>query len=299
MIEPPSHTPVLLDAVVELLRPAQASRMLDCTVGLGGHSGALLAAAGPDAQLIAIDCDAQNLRLAKQRLSAETVGPAVRYFHANFSQITDVLAAAECLTVDALLADIGVASTHLDDPARGMSFQTDGPLDMRMDVSAGRTAADVVNQTDEASLADVLYHNAEERMSRRIAREIVAARRVEPIRTTLALAEIVSKALGGRRGRKIHPATRTFQALRIEVNNELGGLDALLAALPDVLSPGGRAAIISFHSLEDRRVKRAFVAMKSAGLCRIITAKPRVAADTELRTNPRSRSAKLRCVERQ
>lgn len=297
----PPHTPVMLDEVVELLRPASARTIVDCTVGLGGHAEALLGRAPAEAVLIGIDRDATNLRRAKDRLDAMS-GPThsrARMFHADFARLREVLDAAEVEGVDALLADLGVASTHLDDPARGFSFASDGPLDMRMDGASDRpTAADVVNTLPERQLADLLYRNADERRSRRIARAIATAREEGRITRTGQLADIVVRAVGGRRGAKTHPATKTFQALRIAVNDELGELDALLAMLPDVLAPGGRAAIISFHSLEDRRVKMAFSSMKTAELARIITPKPMAPDDEELQSNPRSRSAKLRCVER-
>jgi len=299
MSEASAHKPVLLSAVVELLRPGEAEWIVDCTVGLGGHAEALLAAGGGG--LIALDRDAGNLRAAKRRLSggAPASGPPRRFFHGSFAHLREVLDQAGVTAVDALVADLGVASNQLADPRRGLSFLLPGPLDMRLDVEAdGPTAADLVHGLSERELADLLYRNGQERRSRQIARAIVAARRRGPIAGTVALAEIVSAAVGGRRGAKIHPATRTFQALRIAVNDELGALDALLAALPAVLSPGGRAAIISFHSLEDRRVKMAFTHMKSSNLGRIVTTKPIVPDDEEMEANPRSRSAKLRCVQR-
>ena len=290
----------MLDAVVRLLQPAEARWIVDCTVGLGGHAEALLAAA-PQARVIAIDADAENLRRVKQALSPRQQGCAgrVRCFHCNFSQIRHVLQEAGVDRADAVLADLGVASSQLDDPRRGLSFQTDGPLDMRLDPdSDGPTAAKVIEELSESRLADLLYHNADERRSRRIARAIVTARRRERITRTGQLTEIVTRAVGGWRGAKIHPATRTFQALRIAVNREFESLEALLAALPDVLADGGRAAIISFHSQEDRRVKHAFSAMKSGGLGKIITPKPLTPDDEEIQVNPRSRSAKLRCFQR-
>jgi 16S rRNA (cytosine1402-N4)-methyltransferase len=292
---------VLLAAVVELLRPSDARWMVDCTAGLGGHAEALLAEAPAGACLIAIDRDAGNLRRLKERLARPQEGATerLRCFQCNFARIRQVLSQAGADRVDVLLADLGVSSSQLDDPGRGFSFLLDGPLDMRFDADgAGLTAAELVNRLGERELADLLYRNSDERHSRRIARAIVSARRQQPIERTGRLAEIVARAVGGRRGGRIHPATRTFQALRIAVNEELESLDQLLAALPDVLAPGGRAAVISFHSQEDRRVKRAFSAMKSAGSARIITPKPRVADDEEIEVNPRSRSAKLRCLQR-
>lgn len=299
MSDSPAHTPVMLRAVVELLRPERAPRIADCTVGLGGHAEALLERQAPDGTYLAIDLDAENLRRARRRLKRFDDGRRVRWFHADYADLPEVLAAAGVERLEGLLADLGVASTQFDEAQRGFSFAADAPLDMRLNVEgSGPTAAELVNRLDERALADLLYHNADEHRSRRIARAIVEARRRKPIERTVELAEIVQRALGGRRGARIHPATRTFQALRIAVNRELESLDRLLSALPEVLTSGGRAAIISFHSQEDRRVKHAFSAMESAGTGRIITPKPVVADDEEVRANPRSRSAKLRCVER-
>ena len=301
MSEAHSHRPVLLATAVELLRPGDARWMVDCTAGLGGHTEALLAAAPREACLIAIDQDAGSLRRLKRHLARFDAGAPqrLRCFQCNFARIRQVLSQAGADGVDVLLADLGVSSSQLDDPGRGFSFLLDGPLDMRFDADGGGpTAAELVNRLGERELADLLYRNADERHSRRIARAIVSARRRRRIERTSRLAEIVTRAVGGRRGGRIHPATRAFQALRIAVNEELESLDQLLAALPDVLAPGGRAAVISFHSQEDRRVKRAFSAMKSAGLARIITPKPWVADDEEIKVNPRSRSAKLRCLQR-
>jgi len=301
MPAPPAHNPVMLREVAALLRPARARWIVDCTAGLGGHSEVLLTAAPPGATLIAIDQDTENLRHARHRIEpmAQSQDKHLRCFACNFARLNEVLAETQAPPVDALLADLGAASTQLDDAGRGFSFQLDGPLDMRMDRQGDEpTAADLVNGLGERELADLLYANADERKSRRIAAAIVRARKAGRISRTRQLAEIVSDALGGRRGRRIHPATRTFQALRIAVNRELESLDSLLATLPDVLAPSGRAAVISFHSQEDRRVKRAFAAMKSAGAGRIVTPKPTMADDEEIQANPRSRSAKLRCVER-
>ena len=299
MSELPSHTPVMLRAVVELLRPARARCLLDCTVGLGGHAEALLSLAPATMSYIAIDRDAENLRRARERLRPFDAGGRVRFFQANFSQVRDVLEAANVQTVDGVLADLGFASTQVDDPSRGLSFAADGPLDMRMDREEGeQTAEDLVNTLGEEELANLIFQYGEERHSRRIARAIVAARKIKRIQRTLELAEIVSRALGGRHGQKIHPATRTFQDLRIAVNDELRSLEELLSRVPDFLASGGRAVIISFHSLEDRRVKNAFSAMESVGKGKIITPKPLVADDEEVQINSRSRSAKLRCIER-
>jgi 16S rRNA (cytosine1402-N4)-methyltransferase len=294
-----AHEPVLREAVLELLRPAACRCMLDCTVGFGGHAEALLSVAPEDACLVGIDLDEGNLRRARDRLSR--FSSRVRLFQASFDQAAEVLAEAEQGPVDALLADLGVCSGQLDAADRGFSYTADGPLDMRMDPSGDRTAADLVNELDERSLADLIYAYGEERYSRRIARAIVAARKHERIERTLQLAGIIAGALPravatSRRG--IHPAARTFQALRIAVNDELGSLERLLAALPELLAVGGRAAVISFHSLEDRRVKRAFAEMERSGIARRLSKKPLSPNAEEVEKNPRSRSAKLRGIER-
>ncbi|MCE5325059.1 MAG: 16S rRNA (cytosine(1402)-N(4))-methyltransferase RsmH [Planctomycetaceae bacterium] len=294
-----AHSPVMPQTVLEVLGGPGRHVFLDCTVGLGGHAELLLSQAPADAQLIGMDLDADNLVRAGQRL--KPLGKPVRLFQGNFSQARTVLDEAGISRVDALLADLGVASSQLDDPARGLSFSQDGPLDMRLDRTSGRpAAADLVAKMDEGELADLIYAYGEERYSRRIARAIVLARQSKPITTTGELAAIVLRAYPGaakatRRG--VHPATRTFQALRIAVNGEMENLDALLAALPEVLGRGGRACIISFHSLEDRRVKHAFADLARAGRAALITKKPRTADEDEIARNPRSRSAKLRCLE--
>ena len=293
-MEDAGHFPVLLEEVLELLAPEGKRILVDCTVGLGGHAEALLAAAGEQAQLIGVDLDERNLLKTKERLAP--FGARVRLFQANFTDLDEVLAEAGVESADVILADLGVASTQLDDPARGFSFQTDGPLDMRMGAE-GPTAAELVNRLAEADLADLIWRYGEERHSRRVARAIVAARKAEPINRTGRLAKIVAAAVRGRPG-GIHPATRTFQALRIEVNRELANLERLLELLPASLSVGGRAAVISFHSLEDRPVKQAFGMAAEGGRCRLLSKKPVTAGPDERAANPRCRSAKLRGIER-
>lgn len=291
------HTPVLAEAVRSLLAPQGRSTLVDCTIGRGGHAEMLLQAAGPQARLVGLDVDEDNLRYVKERLGS--YGRRVRLFHANFAQLGEVLDAADAPAPDLLLADLGFASTQMDDPERGLSFQQDGPLDMRLDRSMDRTAAELVNQLPEKELADVIYQFGEDRLSRRIARRIVTERQNEPIRTTARLAEIVRQAYPpAQHHRGIHPATRTFQALRIAVNDELAALDTLLAELPRRLVVGGRAGIISFHSLEDRRVKRAFADWAGLGRAEVLARKPVSAEADEVAANPRSRSAKLRVVQR-
>ena len=294
----PGHVSVLRSRVSEFLAPAGRRLLVDCTVGLGGHAEALLDGAPAEARLIGIDLDEANLARAKRNL--RRFGKRVRLFQANFADVADVLDVAGQGKADLLLADLGVASTQLDDPRRGLSFQADGPLDMRFDVSRGPAAADLVNRLPEAELADLIFAYGQDRQSRRIARAIVAARREKLIERTAELARIVTGATSGRAGaarRGIHPATRTFQALRIAVNDELGSLDKLLASLPLVLATRARAGIVSFHSLEDRRVKQSFAHLAEAGMARALTKKPVCATVDEIATNPRSRSAKFRAIE--
>ena len=293
------HLPVLRHQVLQLLRPSMRQVLVDCTIGAGGHAELLLQAASPQARLIGIDVAEANLLLATQRLSRYR--RRVRLFQANFSELPDVLAEADVRAADAILADLGVASTQLDDPQRGLSFAADGPLDMRLDTRGRRTAADLVNGLREKELADLIYAFGEERYSRRIARAIVAARKPRRIERTQELARIVAGALptAARRTRRgVHPATRTFQALRIAVNDELGSLDRLLSAMPAALAVGGSAAIISFHSLEDRKVKQAFAGWAATGSASLLTRRPIGPTAEEIADNPRSRSAKLRGIEK-
>ncbi len=333
----PGHLPVLPQQVAEALVPAlidaaaagRSPLLLDCTAGLGGHAVHLLrsvAAAGlspssesgPPLRLVLCDLDAENLGQAElaARRAADEAGfdLDLHTLHANFVEAPRRLAELG-FAADAVLADLGFASTQVDDPSRGLSFKRDGPLDMRFDRSAGRSAADIVNTYPEAELADLIFHFGEERASRRIAAGIVAERGRSPIQTTSQLADVVRRALGSRpqRGprskhKPIDPATRTFQALRIAVNDELASLDALLeavqrgavslraAAAGSWLAPRAAVAIISFHSLEDRRVKRAFAALVERSLARHLTRKPSEARPDEVALNPRARSAKLRAV---
>jgi len=300
------HLPVLLDEVLELLVPALHRQdsivdkrvIVDCTVGYGGHAHALLENSEGKAMIIGIDLDESALLKTKQRLAR--FAKNVRLFKANFSEVRTVMDEAGVKSADVLLADLGVSSAQLQDASRGFSFQVDGPLDMRMGAS-GPTAADIVNKLSQKELADLIYAYSQERFSREIAAAIVRARKVAPITRTTQLAEIVTRVIARkspRRRWRIHPATRTFQALRIAVNRELENLSKLLEVLPSLLSVGGRAAIISFHSLEDRLVKRAFSEMVRAGTHRLLTKKPIRPSPDEIKVNPRSRSARLRCIER-
>jgi len=295
----PGHLPVLPAEVLRVLHPAGRRLLVDCTLGPGGHAEALLDAAGPDARLLGIDLDETQLQRARKNLAR--FGGRVRLFHANFADISEVLAEAGERQADLLLADLGVASSQLDEADRGLSFAADGPLDMRFDRRSPRTAADLVNRLSAVELADLIYAGGEERYSRRIARAIVAARKQNRIERTLELARIVVAAVppAARKARRgVHPATRTFQALRVAVNRELDSLERLLEQLPGVLAPGGRAGVLSFHSLEDRRVKRCFARLAERQEATVLTKKPITAEAQEIDRNPRSRSAKLRAIEK-
>ena len=290
------HIPVLLDPVLRAIDPRPGQVIVDCTVGLGGHSAALLERVGPTGRLIGIDFDPANLALARTKL--QSVGHPFELHHNNFAGLPSVLAAGGVERVDAVLADLGVSSPQIDDPARGFSYRRPGPLDMRMDPTRGRTASDLVNRLPERELAAALLELGDETDAPQIARLIVDRRQKSPITTTEQLMAIVCEArdftLQRAGGAKLHPAARTFQALRILVNRELANLDRLLAVLPAHLKPGGVAAIISFHSGEDRRVKAAFRDGLRDGTYATISPDPLVADEAEQRSNPRSRSAKLR-----
>ena len=305
----PNHVPVLLKEAIDFLSVRRGGTYIDATVGLGGHSYEIAKRLGAPGHLIGLDKDPAALEIAKSVLSRSSlvVGqsdwPRITLRHQSFGEIANdqrpFLACPELGegTIDGILADIGVSSLQLDDAARGFSFQAEGPLDMRMDPRSERTAEQVVNHLDERQLADVIYEFGEERRSRRIARAIVRSR---PIRSTAHLAEIISAAARPMNSeqRRIHPATRTFQALRIFVNRELDDLRALVDAAPRILKPGGRVVVISFHSLEDRIVKDAFRDGANQGLLRLLTKKPVTASVEESDRNPRARSAKLRAAEK-
>ena len=268
------------------LQPGQT--WVDCTVGGGGHSRLIAHKLGAGGRLIGLDQDPTMLERARPVLE----GLPVTLVHANFDQLSDVMRNLGIERVDGVLADLGFASDQMDERTRGLSFREDGPLDMRLDPTGGSTAADLVNAMSEEALADVFYEFGEERKSRRVAKNIVERRAVKPFTTTADLADIVRRCVP--RSGSIDPATRVFQALRIAVNDELGVLDRLLAMLPEIVKPGGKAAIISFHSLEDRRVKQAF----KLDAWKPLTKKPVLAGDEEVSRNPRARSAKLRVAER-
>jgi 16S rRNA (cytosine1402-N4)-methyltransferase len=291
----PYHLPVLLAGVLEGLAPRPGGRYIDGTLGGGGHAAALLEASRPDGRLLGIDADQDALIASRARL--EPFGKRAQIVHGNFRTIGAIAEAHGLVRVDGVLLDLGVSSHQLDSPSRGFSFQGDAPLDMRLDQSEGPTAADLIQELPEGELADLIFRYGEERGSRRVARFIGEARRRGRITSTGELAAVVARALGGRHGR-IHPATRTFQALRIAVNDELGSLEAALPQAVGLLAPGGRLAVISFHSLEDRIVKLFFRAEAAQGRLQILTKKPIEATEEEARSNPRSRSAKLRVAER-
>jgi 16S rRNA (cytosine1402-N4)-methyltransferase len=302
MIEHERHVPVLLQQAIRYLNVRRGGTYVDATLGLAGHASAIARELGPQGRLIAFDRDPEAMALAKAKLEAlrEELGsemPEVILHDVEFSQMAKIL---EPTSLDGLLADFGVSSLQFDDAHRGFSFQADGPLEMRMNPREGMSAAQVVNQMDEKELADLIYEFGEERRSRRIARAIVRAR---PITTTAELARIVAGQAPPMKHDKfrhaIHPATRTFQALRIYVNDELGEIEALLEAAPRLLKPGGRLVVISFHSLEDRRAKDATRLGAQQGIYEVLTRKPVTAEEEETDRNPRARSAKLRAAEKQ
>jgi 16S rRNA (cytosine1402-N4)-methyltransferase len=302
------HRPVLLIETMSLLTPERGGLFVDATLGLGGHSEAVLEASD-ETRVLGIDRDREALRLASERLAR--FGPRFRAAHANFRDIAHVMGETGEREASGVLADLGVSSLQFDTPERGFSFRHDAPLDMRMDAEGREeTAAELLERLPEEEIARLLYEYGEERRSRRIARWIMERReRGEPLRTTGELADLVARAVGRKRGERIHPATRTFQALRIAVNGELEGLAEFVETAVDLLQPRGRLAVISFHSLEDRIVKRAL--RRLSGYCEcgprapvcecgarraveILTRRPVVPSEQEVEENPRARSAKLR-----
>lgn len=304
------HVPVLLPEVLEGLRVRSGATFVDCTAGGGGHSAAILTASAPDGRLLALDADPAAIRRVSERLAGPLAEQRLVLVQANFEQLAQVVQEVGIGPVDGVLLDLGVSSFQLETPERGFAMLLDGPLDMRFDPAATLSAADIVNHWDERSLADLLYRYGEESQSRRIARYLVHSR---PFYTTTELAAAIERAVGGRKGSRIHPATRSFQALRIAVNRELEQLEHVLPQCVQVLAPGGRLAVISFHSLEDRIVKhwmqqeaRTFVpdrTLPQGGYeqnpaLAIVTRKPIEAGEAETAQNPRSRSAKLRIAEK-
>ena len=290
-----AHVPVLQEEVLALLRPRPGGHYLDATVGLGGHAEAILRASVPTGSVLGFDRDAEALALAGQRLAA--FGERLVLRHGRYEALAELLGSAG--PFDGVLFDLGVSSLQLDAADRGFSFTQSGPLDMRMDRGTGATAAELLDRLSERELADLIFEWGEERWSRRIARAIVAARQERSLATTTDLAAVVARSIPRRLWpRHIHPATRTFQAIRIAVNRELVGLGPALEDATRLLAPGGRAVVISFHSLEDRIVKQAWRRLEAEGSVHVLTKRPVTAGSAELSANPRSRSAKLRAVER-
>jgi 16S rRNA (cytosine1402-N4)-methyltransferase len=303
-----SHIPVLLEEALQTLAPRSGGRYIDATLGGGGHAEAILEASAPEGRLLGLDADPRAIARVQQRLAR--FGPRAILVQANFRNIAAVARAQHFQPVDGILFDLGVSSYQFDEAGQGFSFSQEGPLDMRMDPEAGPSAADLVNTLEADDLADILYRYGEERRSRRIARAIVANR---PIATTTQLAEVVLKAIGRRPGARLHPATRTFQALRIAVNDELGALEAALPQALDLLKPGGFLAVISFHSLEDRIVKHYFRQESRDCICpphtpvctcghkariKEIHRKGLTPSPDEIVRNQRSRSARLRAARK-
>jgi 16S rRNA (cytosine1402-N4)-methyltransferase len=302
---------VLLRETIESLAAKRGGLFVDCTVGLGGHSAAILQASS-DAQVLGIDRDEEALELARKRLAE--FGGRFRAITADFRELTRVLATAKVGRPRGILADLGVSSWQLDSPSRGFSFRHEAPLDMRMDLTSGETAAELLGRLSEVEIARIIFEYGEERHSRRIARLIVERReRGQPVATTQDLAELVERAIGKRKQRRIHPATRTFQALRIAVNRELENLNQFVTDAIDVLEPDGRLAVISFHSLEDRIIKRTLLLLSGRCQCpprapqcscgarkaiEILTRRPVTPSQVEIAENPRARSAKLRVARK-
>jgi 16S rRNA (cytosine1402-N4)-methyltransferase len=288
----PVHVPVLLDDVLQWLGPLPGGVFVDGTLGGGGHTRAIADRVGPTGVVISLDRDPAAIDAARKNLA----GLPVRMAQANFCDLPEVLAELQIPFVDGVVLDLGLSSDQLADPGRGFSFSAEGPLDLRFDPTEGEPAWRLLNRLSAEHLAELIYRYGEEQHSRRIARAVVERRRQSPIRTAAELAEIVRRAVPGpRRNQRIDPATKTFQALRIAVNDELKSLEIALRRLPDCLRPGGRLAVISFHSLEDRRVKEAF---RDDPRYEVLTRKPVRPSEEEISANPRARSAKLRVAAR-
>ncbi len=301
------HEPVLYHEIIHALQPASPGFYVDGTVGAGGHARGILDACAPEGRLLGLDVDPQALALARENLAPH--GRRALLMQRSYITLNDALMEAQWSVINGILLDLGASSMQFDTPERGFSFRDDGPLDMRFDPTRPQSAADLVNTFNEADLADIIYRYGEERASRRIARAIIRAR---PIHTTSGLASVIESVIP-RRGKRVHPATRTFQALRIAVNDELGAIESVLPQAINALSPGGRLAIISFHSLEDRLVKQYFRHESRDCICppkqpictcdhrasiKEITRKPIRPGEDETAKNPRARSARLRVAEK-
>lgn len=306
----PVHEPVLLEESLEFLGLEKGDKVVDCTLGLGGHSSAILQAIGGEGFLYAFDRDERNIKVAQERLGK--LGTNFKIFHDSFSSLTDRLMREGASRVDAILFDLGLSSPHIDDPQRGFSFLQDGPLDMRFDASKGKTAADLLNKLPEKELAEIFWKYGEERASRKLARAVIERRKQQPFARTVELKELVETALGkGKPGK--HRATQIFQALRIAVNEELMALELGLQQAVELLAPHGRVVVLSYHSLEDRITKRIFKQLatdlrdpndpfgrrvqRSKSLS-LLTKKPILPTGEEVKRNPRARSAKLRAAEK-
>lgn len=297
MADKPAHIPVLLNEVLETLSLQPGENVVDCTVGLGGHAEAILDRTSPDGTLLGLDLDEAALDAARSSLAR--FGSRAMLVRENYRNVARVLLSRSFGPVHAALLDLGYSSLIIDDPVRGFSFRTDGPLDMRFDDSNETTAASIINGMDIDALSRILWEYGEERYARKIASALVSNRRRKPIVGTKALVDIIAHAVPGHyRRKRLHFATKTFQALRIAVNDELGGLQATLPELLDALESGGRLAVISFHSLEDRIVKLFFKEKEFAGELEILTKKPLIATKGEVTRNPRARSAKLRVARK-
>lgn len=294
MTDEQQHVSVLPQEVLAWLRPHSGGTYVDGTLGLGGHAELILRHSRPDGRLFGFEWDQQAARLAQERLAA--FGDRFLHIPASYAEMPLCCQEQGLRRADGIVLDLGASSLQFDRPERGFSFMVDGPLDMRMNTSLQTSAAALINELSQEDLADIFYHYGEERQARRIARFIVAARLVQPIDRTRQLAEIIRQAVPDKyQPKKIHPATKVFQALRIAVNQELTQLAKVLADAPPLLAPGARLCIITFHSLEDRMVKQAFL---NSPVLRVLTKKPVLPSRSELRDNPRSRSAKLRVAEK-
>jgi 16S rRNA (cytosine1402-N4)-methyltransferase len=304
------HASVLLEEAVQAICPKDQGAYIDATCGLGGHSELILERSSPSGRLLAVDRDPAAIQIASGRL--KRFGSRVQIVEGDFSDLRVYAEASDMFPADGLVADLGVSSLQLDDPSRGFSFSKEGPLDMRMGPRVGETAAELLESFDVEQLKEILRDFGEINRCRQIAEAIIGARDRGELKTTSDLADVIERASGGRKSSPIHPATRAFQAIRIAVNRELDELEKLLAVLPDLIRPGGRVAIISFHSLEDRMVKHAFedpkeepmprglpaIEPKKEGSWTALTKKPVTPSTSEVAINPRSRSAKLRVAER-
>ncbi len=291
------HIPVMCGEIINYLNLAAGKTIVDATIGMGGHSLKIIERISPGGKLIGIDRDEDAIKTARSRLGDYSA--SCNFVYGNFIDVDKILSDAGVQKVDGILLDLGVSSAQLDDPLRGFSFQNEGPLDMRLDRNSYISAYDLVNNLNEDELSELLWNFGEERWHNRIARYLVKEREKHPISTTLELSQAVSRAIPYKyRHYRIHPATRTFQAVRIAVNRELESLEIVIRKAVELLKNNGRICVISFHSLEDRIVKFSFRDFAAKGLLKIITPKPLVPADEEIRQNPKSRSAKLRVAER-